>query len=54
MSKKIFVGKILKSHGVKGNVKLESYMDNPKEIFNYSNDLYDKNNKQFKIFYIML
>ena len=52
MSKKIFIAKILKSHGIKGNVKLESYMDNPKDIFNYSNDLYDKNNEQFKIKYI--
>ena len=52
MSKKIVVAKILTSHGVKGFVKLESYMEKPKDIFNYCNDLFDKNNKQFKIKFI--
>ena len=52
MSKNIVVAKILTSHGVKGYVKLESYMEDPKDIFKYSNDLYDKNNKQFKISFI--
>lgn len=52
MSKKIVVAKILTSHGVKGFVKLESYMEKPKDIFKYCNDLFDKNNKQFKIKFI--
>ena len=52
MSKNIVVAKILTSHGVKGYVKLESYMEKPKDIFNYSNDLYDANNKKFKINFV--
>lgn len=52
MSKNIVVAKILTSHGVKGYVKLESYMEKPKDIFKYSNDLYDINNKKFKINFI--
>lgn len=52
MSKKIVVAKILTSHGVKGFVKLESYMENSKDIFNYSNNLYDINNKQFNIKFV--
>ena len=52
MSKKIVIAKVLTSHGVKGFVKLESYMEKPKDIFNYSNVLYDKHNKQFKIKFI--
>ena len=31
---------------------LESYMEKPKDIFNYSNNLYDKNNKKFKISFV--
>lgn len=52
MSKKIVVAKILTSHGVKGFVKMESYMDKPKDIFNYSDNLYDVNNKKFKVEFI--
>ena len=52
MSKNIVVAKILTSHGVKGFVKLESYMEKPKDIFNYADDLYDVNNKKFKIKFV--
>ena len=52
MSKNIVIAKILTSHGVKGNVKLESYMEKPKDIFNYSDKLFDINGKQFIIKFI--
>lgn len=52
MSKNIVVAKILTSHGVKGFVKLESYMEKPRDIFNYSDKLFDINGKQFKIKFI--
>ncbi len=52
MSKNIVVAKILTSHGVKGFVKLESYMEKPRDIFNYSDNLYDANNKKFKINFV--
>lgn len=52
MSKDIIIAKILTCHGVKGFVKLESYMEKPKDIFNYLNDLHDKNNRKFKINFI--
>lgn len=41
MSNLILIGKILSSHGLNGNVKLESFCENPTDIFEY--DLYDKN-----------
>jgi 16S rRNA processing protein RimM len=43
----ILIGKILTSHGIKGYIKVESYTENPKEIFDY--DLFDANNKRYKI-----
>lgn len=52
MSKNIVVAKILTSHGVKGFVKLESYMEKPKDIFNYADHLYDKDGKQFKVSFV--
>ena len=52
MSKSIVVAKILTSHGVKGYVKLESYMEKPKDIFDYFDNLYDANNKKFNIKFI--
>ncbi len=52
MSKNIVVAKILTSHGIKGFVKLESYMEKPKDIFNYYDKLFDINGKQFKIKFI--
>lgn len=52
MEKKVVVAKILTTHGVKGFVKLESYMERPKDVFNYSDKLYDKNNKNVKIKFI--
>lgn len=52
MSKNIVVAKILTSHGVKGFVKLESYMENFKDIFNYADDLHDINGKKFKISFV--
>ena len=52
MSKKIVMAKILTSHGVKGFVKLESYMEKPRDIFKYSNNLYDLNNKNIKISFV--
>ena len=52
MSKNIVIAKILTSHGVKGNVKLESYMEKPKDIFKYSDKLFDINGKQFIIKFI--
>lgn len=52
MERNIVIAKILTTHGVKGFVKLESYMERPKDIFNYSDNLYDKNNKKIKIKFI--
>lgn len=52
MKKNIVVAKILTTHGVKGFVKLESYMEKPKDIFNYSDNLYNKNNEKVKISFI--
>ncbi|HSQ97219.1 MAG TPA: ribosome maturation factor RimM [Rickettsiales bacterium] len=52
MGKKIVIAKILTTHGVRGFVKLESFMEKPKDIFNYSDNLYDKNNKQIKINFV--
>jgi 16S rRNA processing protein RimM len=43
---KIIVAKILTSHGIKGYVKLESYAEHPKDVFNYQ--LFDANNKEYK------
>jgi 16S rRNA processing protein RimM len=50
--KKIVIAKILTSHGVKGFVKLESYTENPKEVFQYSDNLFDKNNKKMTLKFI--
>ena len=50
--KKIVIAKILTSFGVYGDVKLESFTEKPKEIFNYSNDLYDKNDKLYHISFV--
>lgn len=36
----ILIGKITTSHGIKGEVKIKSYTENPEDIFNYN--LYDK------------
>ena len=52
MGKKIVVAKILTSHGVKGHVKMESYMEKPKDIFNYANDLCDANDNPIKIGFV--
>ncbi|MDD2839898.1 MAG: ribosome maturation factor RimM [Rickettsiales bacterium] len=52
MERNVVVAKILSTHGVKGFVKLESYMEKPKDVFNYSDKLYDKNNKNVKIKFI--
>ncbi len=52
MSKKIVIAKILTAHGVKGFVKLESFMEKAKDIFNYSENLYSDNGKNFKIKFI--
>lgn len=52
MEKNVVVAKILTTHGVKGFVKLESYMERPKDVFNYSDKLYDKNNKNVKIKFV--
>ena len=52
MEKSVVVAKILTTHGVRGFVKLESYMEKPKDIFNYSDKLYDKNNKNVKIKFV--
>ncbi|MDR2526828.1 MAG: ribosome maturation factor RimM [Rickettsiales bacterium] len=46
----ITVGKILTSHGVKGYVKLESWMENKEDIFNY--ELFDESGKKYKIKFI--
>ena len=39
MDKMVLIGKILTSHGLVGNVKLESFCENPSDIFNY--ELFD-------------
>ena len=44
MEKLVLIGKILTSHGLNGNVKLESYCENPTDIFNY--ELFDINNNK--------
>jgi 16S rRNA processing protein RimM len=46
----IVVAKMLTSHGIAGNVKLESYTENPKDVFNY--ELFDVNNKKYNIKFI--
>lgn len=40
-TKQILIGKILSTHGLTGNVKLESFCENPQDIFSYN--LYDLN-----------
>jgi len=52
MSKNIVVAKILTSHGVKGFVKLESYLENPKDVFKYENNLHDIKGKNFKASFV--
>ena len=49
MSQKVLIGKISAVFGVKGQVKIVSYCENPQEIVNYS--LFDKNGEAifFKI-----
>lgn len=37
----VLIGKILSTHGLIGNVKLQSFFEEPMDIFNYN--LYDKN-----------
>ena len=39
MEKLVLIGKILTTHGLNGNVKLESFCENPIDIFNY--ELFD-------------
>ncbi len=48
MQNKIIIGKITTSHGVKGNVKIESFCEPKENIFKYKN-ITDKNNKKFVI-----
>ena len=36
MDKLILIGKILATHGLNGNVKLESFCENPQDIFGYT------------------
>ena len=36
MSNLILIGKILTTHGLNGNVKLESFCENPQDIFSYN------------------
>jgi 16S rRNA processing protein RimM len=50
MTKKTIVaGKILKPHGIKGLLKIKSFMQNPKDIFNYPT-LFNKDlTKEYKI-----
>jgi len=51
MTKKetIIVGKILKVHGIKGLLKLKSYMYNPQDIFNYPILFNEDLTKSYKI-----
>lgn len=48
----VIIGKILKVHGIKGLVKLKSFMQNPKDIFNYptlyNQDLSESYSVEFK------
>lgn len=41
MDRLILIGKILATHGLNGNVKLESFCENPQDIFDYT--LYNNN-----------
>lgn len=48
MQNRIIVGKITTSHGVKGNVKIESFCEPKENIFKYKN-ITDKDNKKIII-----
>ncbi len=48
MKNKILIGKITSVHGLKGQVKIMSFSDNPKDIQNYK-PLFDKDGKEFII-----
>jgi len=47
MNKKILISKIVSAHGIKGEVKLLFFGDNPKNLEKYS--LFDAKNNQYKI-----
>ncbi len=44
----IYIAKITKPHGIRGQAKLISYAQNPEDIFNYP-CLYDENLKEYKL-----
>jgi 16S rRNA processing protein RimM len=46
----IYIAQITKPHGIKGDAKLFSHTDNPKDIFTYP-DIYDENMKKYHIKY---
>jgi len=52
MSKRIVVAKILTSFGVKGFVKLESYMEEPKDVFKYADDLCDSDGNRVETSFV--
>ena len=45
---KVLIGKITSSHGVRGQVKIMSFAQNPVDIDNY-NPIFDTNNNELKI-----
>lgn len=44
----IYIAKITKPHGIRGQVKLMSYASSPKDVFNYP-ILYDENLNEYKL-----
>ena len=40
--KKIIIAKISAAHGIKGYVKLVSFFENPSDIANYKNKIFDE------------
>lgn len=48
MTDKVLIGKITGVHGLKGQVKIMSFSQNPQDIGNYPK-LFDKNNKELAI-----
>jgi len=48
MENKILIGKITSAHGIKGEVKIMSFSQNPEDIQNYQ-PIFDNNNQEFKL-----
>lgn len=49
MNDKVLIGRINSAHGIKGSVKINSFTDNPQEIFKYSGKIFDAKGHNYKI-----